>query len=50
MQVFNQETTIVEPGNALELHTSDPFADPLVQPMQLRFDIGKGSSEVIGKA
>lgn len=48
-QVFNQETTVVEPGNALELHTSDAFANPLVKAMQLRLDIRKGSSEIVGK-
>jgi hypothetical protein len=50
VQVLDKEATIVASGNALELHTSEPLADPLVQSMQLRFDIGKGSSEVVGKA
>lgn len=47
--MFNQETTIVEPGNALELHTSYPFANPLVKAMKLRLNIRKGSSEIVGK-
>ena len=48
-QMLNQEPTIVEPGNALELDTSDAFANPLVKAMKLRLNMRKGSSEIVGK-